>query len=290
MKKFVAVYDLHYGYELTRGKGESYIRPVHSTPALDAFFQFLPDFKPDVFIFGGDTLNMGFVSHHFRGKPRRIEGFRAKDEFDEFNRCVLSPVEKIIGPSAEKVWIFGNHEHWEEDFLDEHAMYEGVVEHYKYLRLKERGWRLVDYGEVYSLGKLNFAHGDVVLRGGGGYIASQAAKKAVERYGKNIRIGHRHTYQAHTQTTCIDEKDFHTGLIVPCMCTRSPEYIRNNPNDFITGFLCGYVEDSGFFTDYVVVINQGRFIWGGKVYGDNKYPSNHRGAGNKSRVGRSANR
>src|SRR5579885_1707126 len=119
MKKFVAVYDLHYGYELTRGKGESYIRPVHSNPALGAFFQFLPDFKPDVFIFGGDTLNMGFVSHHFRVKPRRLEGFRAKDEFDEFNRYVLSPVEKIIGPSAEKVWIFGNHEHWEEDFLDE---------------------------------------------------------------------------------------------------------------------------------------------------------------------------
>lgn len=91
-------------------------------------------------------------------------------------------------------------------------------------------------------------------------------KTLVMAYRRNIRAGHLHTYSAAIEQTAVDAKDYHSGIIVPCLSTRAPFYAKNNPNQFINGFLSGYINDDGSFHDSVVIVNRNRFVVGGKEY------------------------
>ena len=257
IKSFVALYDLHFGFERITTKGKRVLRTLHNLPAIKAATAFIKDFKPDVLILGGDQLNCGPISHWNRGKPRLTEDFRLKAEMDLLDNLILKPFAGI----AEKVWLDGNHEHWIDQFLDENPGIEGLVEPAEYLRLKERGWQLRSQGEIYKLGKLNFIHGDTV-RG-----RRNVAAKLVSEYRRNIRAGHHHTFEVATDVTPYDRSDFHTGISIPAMSSATPAYTKNAPSNFQQGFLFGWVQPNGCFSDYVVVINKGQFVWNGKVYG-----------------------
>ena len=71
-KRFIATYDLHYGFERKGGHKVA----LHDAKAWEAVLQFGRDFKPDTWIMGGDMLDCGVISHHNKGKPGRTEGLR----------------------------------------------------------------------------------------------------------------------------------------------------------------------------------------------------------------------
>lgn len=261
---FIALYDIHVGWERARVEGEHVVRPTHNLAALRAAMRFAVDYQPDVFILGGDQLNCGPVSRWHKGSPRVAAGFNLKDEMDTLWDEVLVPVENKLSCS-EKVWLYGNHEKWIELWLDEQPAAEGLVEPHNYYELKERGWVVKDQGEWYQLGKLHFLHGDA-LHG----ASSTAAARAVAMYRRNIRIGHFHTESTATDKTAIDAEDFHTCKIVPALSSRGPSYQKNAPDNFMQGFLVGEVYPNGDFQDHVVIINEDRFHWNGKLYDGRK--------------------
>ena len=70
MIKFIAAWDMHYGYERRGGHKVA----LHDSKAINAMLKFAADFKPDTFILGGDIMDCGAISHHNHGKPGLLRG------------------------------------------------------------------------------------------------------------------------------------------------------------------------------------------------------------------------
>jgi len=254
MKRFIATYDLHYGYERRNG----HKIPLHDTKAWNTTLKFAEDFKPQIWIQGGDMLDCGVISHHNHGKPGATEGLKLLADATEGREAFIKPVEKIIG-SGELVYIIGNHEDWLTDLTDQLPSLEGLIDLKSLLKLGER-WKIVPQGGAYNLGKLTFIHGDTVT--GGEHIA----KNAVTNYERNVRFGHHHTFQAYTKNSILDYKQAKTGIAVPCLCSKLPNYVAGKPNRWVQGFLYGYIREGGLYNDQVVTILDGECVINGKLY------------------------
>lgn len=219
--------------------------------------KFTADFKPDIFIWGGDALDAGCISHHNHGKPGATEGLKLIADATEGRKAFITPIEKML-PKAKLVYIIGNHEDWLTDLTDQLPSLEGLVDLKTLLKLDK--WQIIPQGGAYNLGKLTFVHGDQ-LKGGEG-----VAKASVIAFERSLRFGHVHTYAAYTKTSALDYKLGKTGVAVPCLCTKTPKYGEGAPNRWMQGFNFGYVESDGSFSDYVAIITDGKLIWNGKTY------------------------
>jgi hypothetical protein len=251
MKKFISLFDLHYGYERRNGHKVA----LHDEKAMSIALQFAKDFKPDNIILGGDMLDCGAISHHNKNKPGRTEGLRILADAQELGERFIRPLNAL---GASNVYIMGNHEDWLNDVEEELPGLGGLLHINRLLPLD--GWTVIPQGEYYNLGKLTFAHGDQLS--GGEHIA----KAAVITFERSIRFGHFHTYQVYTKTTPIDVKLGKTGMAVPCLCTKSPKYGEGKPNRWVQGVNFGYVFPDGTYSDYVALITNGKMVANGKVY------------------------
>ena len=253
MEKFVALYDLHWGYERKNGHKVA----LHDQKALNVALQFIQDFKPNHIILGGDILDCGCISHHNHGKPGAVEGFRLLADANDLRKALITPLEQVGARSL--TYIVGNHEDWLTDLVNQIPALEGIVDIRSMLKLGSK-WKIIPQGELHRLGKLIFIHGDQVKGG------EHSAKWATMAYEKNVRFGHHHTFQIYTKTSAI-EANGHTGIAVPCLCKKNPNYGGGSPNRWMQGFLWGYVNGpEGSFNDYVTVIVNGRAIAAGKEY------------------------
>lgn len=253
MEKFVALYDLHWGYERKNG----HKTPLHDLKALDVTLQFIKDFKPDHVILGGDILDCGSISHHNHGKPGAVEGFRLMGDAKELREALIDPIEALGAKSL--TYITGNHEDWLNDLTAMIPALEGMMNVGTVLDLDKR-WKVIPCGESFKLGKITFVHGDQIKGG------IHSAKWATEAWEKNIRFGHHHTFQVHTKTSASDANG-HTGIAVPCLCKKNPNYGGGAPNRWAQGFLWGYVNGpQQTFNDYVSVIVNGVTTANGKTY------------------------
>lgn len=255
MEKFVALFDIHWGYERAGGHKV----PLHDPKAVDIALQFIADFEPDHVILGGDILDCGSISHHNAGAAGRLEGLRLLADAKELREEVITPIEEAVGKNGRLVYIIGNHEDWLTDLTDEIPALEGIVDIKSLLNLGKR-WEVIPQGRFTKLGKLVFIHGDQISGG------EHVAKTAVCQYESNVRFGHFHTYQAFTKNTPID-KAGHTGIAVPCLCRKDPGYGKGKPNKWMQGFEYGSVGGpSGAFEDVIAIIVEGKAIIDGKVY------------------------
>lgn len=253
MKKYVALYDLHFGYE----RRNRHRIMLHDEKALGVALAFIRDFKPDTIIFGGDMLDCGAISHHNHGKPGRVEGLRVLADANEMRKTVLEPLEKT---KAQLVYIEGNHEKWLDDLMEEEPGLEGILDLTHLLHFGER-WTFIRQGGYFNLGKLTFIHGDQI-RGG-----EYSAKAAVLAYQRNVRYGHYHTLQSYTATSAVDIKVGRVGQSVPCLCRKDPTYLQGSPTRWVQGFNYGYILPNGNFNDYTPIIVDGKAIIEGTLYG-----------------------
>jgi hypothetical protein len=253
MEKFVALFDLHYGYEINSSRHKV---PLHDEKALNVALDFIADFKPDHLVLGGDMLDCGSLSHHRLGNAGQLEGLRILAEAKELREKVLDPLEKQVKGSL--VYMIGNHEAWLDQLVEKIPSLDGIIQAEYLLGLDK--WNVIQQGGVHKLGKLKFVHGDNVKGG------QNQANQAVVNYEANIRFGHFHTYQVATKTTPI-EANGHTGVAVPCLCKKGHNYGNKAPNKWMQGFLWGYVGGpAGSFNDYVTVIVNGKAMINGKLY------------------------
>ena len=253
MKRFIFCADLHYGFERRNGHKIA----LHDEKAWGAVLAFAKDFKPDVWIMGGDMLDCGVVSHHNHGKPGATEGLKLLADAVEGRELFIKPVEEIMG-KGELVYLVGNHEDWLNDLSDKLPAIEGLLDLSSLLKLKR--WKVIPQGGAYNLGKLTFVHGDAIKGG------EHCAKSAVVGYERNVRFGHFHSHQTYTKNSALDYKNSKTGICVPCLCGKKPKYGEGAANRWSQGFLFGYVWEGGFYNDYVVTIIEGKCVIGGKLY------------------------
>lgn len=253
MERFIATFDLHFGYERRGGHKV----PLHDLKAWKSVLAFARDFKPNTWIHGGDMLDCGVISHHNHGKPGATEGLKLLADATEGRKTFIEPVEEIVR-RGKLVYIVGNHEDWLTDLTDQVPALEGLIDLKTILKLDR--WKVVPQGEAYNLGKLTFLHGDQVKGG------EHVAKSAVINYERSVRFGHHHTFQAYTKSSALDYKNAKTGIAVPCLCTKTPKYGEGAPNRWVQGFLYGYIREGGLFSDNVAIILDGKCVVNGVEY------------------------
>lgn len=260
IKRFACGFDAHIGFERKRINGKVQTTITHDPKVLDIHLQFVKDFKPDVYVAGGDNLNMSFISRHNNGQPRLVEGLRAEDEYQLADKIYFKPLDKLLG-KATKIILPGNHEAWIEQFLDKFPQLEGLLEPEKYLRLAERNWQVQDYGAAYKLGKLYIVHGDSVRS-----AAKYRAATMLAKYKKNILSGHVHTSQTHIETAIADEQP-HMSIVAPMLGALKPHYLNGNPTNWVQGWTYGYVLSDGQFHIYTAIVVDSKCVVEGKIYG-----------------------
>jgi predicted phosphodiesterase len=252
MQRYLFSCDLHYGFERRGGHKLA----LHDEKAWEVVVKFAQDFKPNIWIHGGDMLDCGMVSHHNNGKPGQTEGMKLLADAEAGRKLFIDPVEEIC--TGEKIYVTGNHEDFLEQMVDLLPTLEGIIDLKPLLKLDK--WRIIPSGGVFNLGKLTFLHGDTISGG------EHMAKNAVINYERSVRFGHFHTFQAFSKNCPIEYKYAKTGIAVPCLCGKSPNYIAGRPNKWIQGFSYGYVDDKGCFNDYFPIILDGKTVINGKIY------------------------
>lgn len=247
---WIVAHDLHY--------------PAYSKGTWDAMMEFLKDAKPAGFIFGGDQFNNEEISHHTRGKPFYRERASFKRNTTGFTREILEPLESSL-KNAKRVWIIGNHDDWEHQLIECQPELEGVIERVDELKLVERGWQVVPLGHSYRLGELNVIHGEI-LTGIGNQAGAYPAKKALDIYAGNVLAGHTHAPQSIAKISPVEVKKKYMAWIAPIVGAVNASYLRNRPTAWMNGFTVVEMRGKGLFNLYPVIVIDGEFTYGEKLY------------------------
>ena len=253
LERTVVGYDLHY--------------PKYNAPTFNTMLDVIKDVRPNRFIFGGDQFDNAEISHHNKRKPIYKERRSYLNNQEGFVNEILEPLEASLPRGAEKVWIVGNHDYWEYEFVEGHPEFEGWVDRVTALNLAKRGWTVVPLGHAYTLGQLHIIHGEI-LTGIGNQAGMYPSRKAVELYGSNVLAGHTHAPQSFTKISPVEQKKKHMGWISPILGDTNPAYLENRPTAWLHGFnvIESYGAD-GFFNLYQIILFEGRCAYGGKSYG-----------------------
>jgi predicted phosphodiesterase len=252
IKTYVVIADIHY--------------PKVDKPTLNAVLDFLSKNKVDGIVFQGDQLDGENISHHTKGKPlfRLRNGYL--NDIRGFEEDVLTPIENVLSDEAERYWIKGNHERFESDLIEEMPELEGVLDHVQHLRLKERGYEVIELGHCLKLGKLNIVHGEI-LSGLGNQGGIFPARKAVDLYGGNVLAAHSHASQMFSKVSPVEHTQKHQGYINGILGHCNPTYLKNRPTAWTNGMAILEMHPDSAFNLYLVNIYKGRFSYGGILYG-----------------------
>lgn len=251
VKKAILLPDLHH--------------PFHNKRAVSAVFKFMKWFQPDTVVLLGDAMEMRAISpwKKKKGNIRANEGVRLLDDYQEFTKDILKPIEKIC-PKARKIYMGGNHEYWVYDIINRMPQeLEGAVEPEIALNLKERGWEWIPFIKngrrgMLKSGKLTLVHGH--------YTNKYHASKTAETYSRSVAYAHAHDLQSHTKVHIEDPNDFHTATSIGCLCDRAPEFLYGQPNRWVHAFGVQYIREGGSFNLYVPVLINGEFTYAGKTW------------------------
>jgi hypothetical protein len=244
-KLAVGLFDLHW--------------PEIDEATVAALYQFCEQNRPDFFILGGDALTNRMISPHTKDEVEiQSEGYI--EEVEKFDTHFLKPFERVLPRKCVKVFIRGNHEDWENQYIAKNPNMKGITSD-KLLKLKDRGWVVKQCGEVWSHGQLTWMHGEWL---GGGQLH---AKKAVDTMCENVVYGHFHTMQSFTKVLPYHKKHKYLAQCAPIGGQYNPQWVRNAPNGWVNGFILVEYHSNGNFNLYPVVVSDGRFSYGGKMYG-----------------------
>mgnify|MGYP001608225994 CR=1 FL=1 len=241
MIKGVTLFDIH--------------TPDDDKSCMRAVDKFLPDFKPDYLIWGGDVGNWESFSTWEDG----YHGENTTEDFDAVT-SVLDRHQLLCGQECKYIWLQGNHDEWVDKYCGQLVNIKIAKEFdfKKRLRLKERKIKFIPINKPFKVGKLRFVHGL--------YLNEYHSKKTLLAYNTNIVYGHGHTEQSYTYVSPIDSTQVRVGRSRPCLCNRNPDYLRNRPNAWTHGFSVWYVREDGSFNEYCVNITKGIFTFNDKTY------------------------
>jgi predicted phosphodiesterase len=234
--------------------------PHYDGPSWTAVLHFLKYNRVDGVVFLGDNLDCANISRHTVGKPRLRKRGGYQDDIDTFKAEILNPLEALLPRNCKKIFFFGNHEAWQEQFLDENPELEGALDISKNLELIERGWHIIPQGEHYKIDHILLMHGDQIGS------SMHVAKKMVDECCRICLMGHVHRFSAYTKVG-VEPEDKWVGMTLPCMSSLSPSYAKGRHNAFLHGF--GIIESWGWHRAniYVPIITKGQFCYGGRIYG-----------------------
>jgi len=221
---------------------------------------FIVDYNPHELVYMGDQMSLDCISGWNKYKPLLKEGQRLINEYVEFDKNILEWHEDITDKDIRRTFIIGNHEERVEWYIERNPELQGIIDVDANLKLTERGYKVVPFGGIHRVGKLNVIHGY--------YWNKYHAVKTLDAFEGNVVYAHVHNPQMYAKVSPIDRKGYHTATSLPCLCNIKPDYKKNAPNFWINGFaVVEHLPATGFFNLYTIIAIDGCFMWGGKYYG-----------------------
>jgi len=223
IRKILAIFDSHY--------------PININ--LSPFLKYAKEYKPDEFILGGDNWSLDIISRwndsDFKNvgfdniqKKLKAEAIGFGEQLKQFRAAM---------PKANFTYITGNHEDWLKQFTHKYPQMNDLSLS-TLLPLKKLRIKLIPFGNFYKVGKIYFKHGHE-------FGTSNQPKQAVERSHHSIVFGHHHTLKMWTDYSDVVAEERHIGVLVPCYCTRAPDYQKGRPNAWLNGFFYATMKPSG---------------------------------------------
>lgn len=241
--KIVAGWDVHY--------------PYHDHSCLNVLTKFIQHCQPDVFIFGGDQLDMDMISTYNKKKPKLLEGKRLKLHYQGFNKDILQWFNSVLPDSCKKYFFIGNHEYRVQWLIEENPQHEGFIEINKDNLPQLEDWEIIPFNECLQLGEMLFIHGL--------YHNKYHAAKTLNVYDSNVFYGHTHSSQYHSKTTPVSNNP-KMAQCIGCLCKKNPYWLRNRPNSWVHQFLHVDMFNDGTFSPHVETIVNGRCCIDGCVF------------------------
>jgi len=239
----------------------------HDGPTWRAFRQWHKDVRPHKTIFLGDFLDLGMVSRYAVGKN---DPLYAIDQI----KCFVAEANALKKECNELVVIEGNHdERWDKYVMGNTAF---ALKNAVGLSLKDQcfaqglekktTWVREDI-QVRGIqcGPFTLRHGHNQARGFGGGGKHLAANRIMKTLGQSEVFGHHHRAQLYCQTA-----HGKTAIAIANGCMTGNHGYDVDPN-WQRGFcvLELYGPDNKYATPNLVIIQDGHFAYGGKVYNGN---------------------
>lgn len=247
--------------------------PRHHVPSVKACLKYLKDLskkgKPDFFLSLGDWCDFDSLS--------RFQVLDSKDMIslvDEIKsaNAILDEIDSILPRKCVKIMTMGNHDKRPEIYRlnswdqKDQKMFgkcfgeERIPNAESLYRLKQRGWKWVDYGQTVKIGKALFTHG--------WYTNKYHTEKTLTKWFQTIIYGHVHNWQ-------VMNKNGMDGHPVAAMCIGTLSnfnlsYLKGIPPDWVHMFMTMDYFKDGSFTPNMTPIIQGKFFRDGKIYDGNK--------------------
>lgn len=241
--KVVALYDSHYPYHID----------------INPFLDFVKDFEPDEFIFGGDNWDVGVISHWNEKTFNNTGLHEVRKKLHEEAAGFRNQIDQIRGkcPKASVTYITGNHEDWVTQF-EEHYPSFTTKEGLNFENLigsRERQIQVIPRGGTYNVGKITFLHGDQ-------FGGENPCKSALMRCHHTVVFGHFHSFKVWPAFSMVDAEDKFIAIQVPCYSHLAPKYLRGRPNEWQNGFFTATVRRSdGKFSPHVQLVSpRGHFM------------------------------
>ena len=229
--------------------------PLVHLPTWGVALELIKDLNARV-LFQGDQFHNDEISHHNASKPAFAPmGIYRKNQ-EAFDNHILKPLEAAT--SSPKVWIIGNHDEWEREYIDSFPHLEGMIERPQTLHLADRGWEIIPVGHSKSLGDLKVIHGEM-------FNGATSLKRAVDVYGKVLKA-HTHSPEQFTKVAPVDQPEKHRGWTSPILGMVNPHYLRNKPTAWSNGVTLVEIHD-GIADVFPLVLTNGKVSYAGKIYG-----------------------
>lgn len=247
-------------YEIYLVAGDIHI-PEHDEIALKSIFKLMDDIKFNGNILLGDIMDLSVISHWNENKRRTLEGKRLKEDYIIGN-VILDEFDKRLPKNCDKRFFYGNHELWEKSLVEKLPSLEGLFNPTTELHLKERGYIVYENeNHIERINQLDFTHGL--------YTSVNYVQKHLIELKTNILFAHLHS-QRERYSSSAARKLSMAGYCLGCLCHKSPDFMKNRPNRWTSGFGVVYFYPDGYFDVKLIRIINGRFIFDGKVYDGNK--------------------
>lgn len=240
--------------------GDEHI-PEHNMTAIKSILYMMDDIKFDGLVRIGDFMDFGCISHWNKTKQLTSEGMKLKEDYIVGN-AILDEFDKRLPDGCDKHFMFGNHEDWYYQFIENNPSLEGMLHPTQELHLEERGYKVHEhYNDIFRIGQLNFTHGI--------YTGMHYVKKHIDELKTNVLFGHLHSQRERYESSPAKQLSI-GGYALGCLCSMSPGYMKGRPNKWTNGFGVIYFYPNGDFEVRLIRIIKGKFIFDGKVYDGNR--------------------
>lgn len=235
--------------------------PEHNMTAIKSILYMMDDNKFDGFIHLGDALDLACISHWNKNKKLTSEGMKLKEDYIIGN-AILDEFDKRLPEGCDKHFMYGNHEDWYYQFIENNPALEGMYAPKDSLKLEERGYKVYDqYNDIFRIGRLSFTHGI--------YTGMHYVKKHIDECKTNIMFGHLHSGRMRFESSPAKQLAI-AGYALGCLCDMSPDYMKGRPNKWTHGFAIVYFYPDGSFDVDLKRIVKGKFVYNNKLYNGNK--------------------